>query len=84
MEKINIENVTAAVGLVSTVLPQALAAYTVLKAIWMAKNPTMTEADFLAMLDAASQKNIDDAAAILIKDGYSLDADGEWVPPAAA
>lgn len=81
---ISINDVTAAVSLVSTVLPQALAAYTVLKSVWLAANPGKTEDDFIALLQAADRKNIDDAAAILIKDGYSLDADGNWVAPVPA
>lgn len=84
MATINLEQVTQAVGLVSTVLPQAMAAYVVLRTVWLSKNPGKTEADFLATLDAASQQNVDDAARILIADGFSLDASGNWVAPAAA
>ncbi len=82
--EVNVQAVTDAVSLVATVTPQVLAAYSTLKSIWTQANPGKTEADFLAMLDAASQTNIDDATAILIRDGYSLSADGEWQPPAAS
>lgn len=79
---IDIEKISEAISLLATVTPQVLAAYNALKVIWLNANSGKTEADFLAMLDAASQQNIDDATAILIRDGYSLDAGGNWVAPA--
>lgn len=82
--QINVQDVTAAVGLVSTVLPQALAAYNLLKAAWLTANPDKTEADFLATLDQVSLQNVADADAILIKDGYTLGTDGIWVAPTPA
>jgi hypothetical protein len=79
---IKVEEVQAAVTLVSTVFPQAMAAYQILKAIWMATNPGKTEADYLAYLQTASQQNLDDASAILKAHGYVPDGAGGWKPGA--
>ena len=83
MIKISANEVSDAISLVSTAFPQFIAAYTVLKAIWLRTNPGKTEADYLEYLRSASQANIDDTAALLAADGYKLQPDGSWKKPAA-
>lgn len=76
---INLNDVNAAVSLISVVLPQVSAAYGILRVIWHQTNPGKTEADFLTFLQTASQKNVDDSSAILVADGYVQDpASGNW------
>lgn len=78
---IKVNEVSDAISLVSTVFPQFIAAYTVLKTIWFRMNPGRTEADYLEYLRSASQTNIDDSAAFLVADGYVQQADGSWKKP---
>ena len=79
MAGINVTEVNAAVSLISVIVPQAAAAYSILKVIWQRTNPGKTEADFLTYLSQESQKNVDESAAILIADGYVQDpATGNW------
>lgn len=80
---ITIEQINGAVTLVSTAFPQLIAAYTVLKAIWMRMHPTATEQDFLDYLQAASQKNVDETAIYLTAQGYVKQEDGSWKKAAA-
>jgi len=73
--------VTTASGALTTInaaLPVAMTAYSVLKAIWLRMNPGKTEADFVGYLQATSQQNIDDTAALLVADGYVEDPPGTW------
>jgi hypothetical protein len=78
MIKINATEVNDAMVLVSTVLPQAMAAYSILKLIWLRTNPGKTEADYLGYLLAASQTNVDETAALLTADGYVETSPGNW------
>lgn len=78
---INAAAVNDALALVSTVLPQAMAAYSILKLIWLRTNPGKTEADFLSYLEQASQLNVDETEAILKADGYVQDGKGGWSRP---
>lgn len=82
--KIDLTAINTAVTLVATVAPELTAAYTVLFGIWSRVNPGKTEDDFRAYLRTASQANIDDTAAQLLKDGWTQDADGRWTPPATS
>jgi hypothetical protein len=82
MAGFNVDDVNAAVSLISAVVPQVAAAYGILKSIWQRTNPGMTEADFLTYLQQASQKNVDEAAVILTADGYVQDpVTGQWTKP---
>ena len=69
---------TTALSAVSVAFPIAMAAYSMLRIIWLRTNPGKTEADYLTYLQTASQSNIDDSAVILIADGYVLMPDGSW------
>lgn len=75
----NVQDVTAAIGLISSVFPPALAAYNVLRGIWMSVNPGQPESAYLAFLQTASQTNIDQSAAILLADGFVEVTPGNWV-----
>lgn len=77
---VNAAIVTAnsAMATVNAALPIALAAYNILKGIWLRTNPGKTEADYVGYLQAASLANVDDTAALLISDGYVEQPDGSW------
>lgn len=77
----NAQDVNAAVSLISLAVPQAMAAYNILRAIWLRTNPGKNEADYLQYLQDASQQNVDESAAILKADGYVQDANGNWSRP---
>jgi hypothetical protein len=86
MLKVNantVNTINDAATLVGAFVPQAMVAYQLLKVIWLQTNPGKTEDDYLNMLQSVSQQNIDQSAAILIADGYSQDANGNWSKPGA-
>ena len=78
----NAKQVGDAMAVVGTVLPQALVAYNLFQVIWLSSHPGSTEEDYLKFLTDASQKNVDESAAILIADGFVQDAAGNWSRPA--
>jgi hypothetical protein len=78
---IDVNEVNAAVALLSTVAPEVTAAYSLLKVIWMRTNPGKTEDDYRAYLRSTSHANIDDSAAILRADGFEPDGAGGWKKP---
>ena len=75
-------NISAIVGLVSNVIPAALAAYQTLHAIWQKANPTGTFEQFNAALLADSLDVQATSAAALTAWGYEKDANGNWVKKA--
>jgi len=82
MPKINIDQVNAGLSLISTVIPQLTAAYAAYRIIWGVSHPGGSEEDFLAHLTEVSQKNVDEADAILMAHGYVRDpATGNWSKP---
>lgn len=80
---INPTEINDALTLVTSVMPQALAAYSILKVIWQRTNPGKTEADYLSFLQTSAQTNTDESSAILKADGYVQDAAGNWSKPSA-
>jgi hypothetical protein len=77
----NAKAVSDAMAVVGTVLPQSLVAYNLFQVIWMSSHPGSTEDDYLNFLTAASQKNVDESAAILQADGFVQDEAGNWKRP---
>lgn len=74
---------SAAISLVSTVVPEVGALMMGLKMIWQKKNPDKTEADYLADLLNVSDQLVSDADTQLIADGFTR-VGGKWVPPPAS
>ena len=76
-----VEEINAAISLVSALIPPVGALITGLKVIWTASNSGKTDADYIASLTTAAGTLTSDAASILVKDGWVL-TDGVWKPPA--
>ncbi len=74
------QEITAAISLVSAVIPEVGALITGLRVIWTAANLGKTDADYIGSLGTASGTTTADGAAQLIKDGWVL-VNGQWVPP---
>lgn len=75
--------INASIALVSELVPVAGAVIAGVKAIWLTQNPGKSEADWLAALHADSATLTTEADAQLLKDGWTRDAAGKWMPPAA-
>lgn len=73
--------INASISLVSSLIPGVEALVIGLKTIWLAKNPTKTEAEWIASLASDSAQLTTEADAQLAKDGYVKGPDGEWVAP---
>jgi hypothetical protein len=81
---VSMGNIQVSLDVVGQLIPEVamvMAAYDVLKNIWLKINPGKTEEDFRAYLNTVSTTNVDDTAAYLTAQGYVEQADGSWKKP---